>query len=196
MRVIAETEVVPNATDYRLIDRVVIDKFNRFTERNRLTRGLIDWLGFSRAYVPFIPAQRYAGNAAYSYLKLINLALNSFVSMSLLPLRLASYLGAAIIVFTVPLGLFIFVEKYALADRYGFSFSGPAILAVILLFMSGVILSALGLIAMYIANIHAEVMNRPLYVARREQLLESLSLHNAEAAEAVIDGAGEEPRQV
>ena len=187
MKVISETEVVPNATDYRLIDRVVINEFNRFTERNRLTRGLIDWLGFSRSYVAFKPATRNAGEASYSYIKLLKLALNSFVSMSLLPLRVASYLGSAIIAVTVPLGAFIFVEKYILADPYNLNFSGPAILAVILLFMCGVILSAQGLTALYIANIHSEVMNRPLYVARRERLSDSLAEHNEDAADAVIE---------
>ncbi len=184
MGVISETDVVPNATDYRLIDRVVIDEFNRFTERNRLTRGLIDWLGFSRCYVSFKPAKRYAGEAAYSYFKLIQLALNSFISMSLLPLKIASYLGTAIIMVSFPLGLFIFIEKYVMGDPYNFNFSGPAILAVILLFLCGVIISALGVIALYIANIHSEVMNRPLYVARREQLSTSLTEHNEAAVEA------------
>jgi dolichol-phosphate mannosyltransferase len=186
MGIISETEVIPNATDYRLIDRVVIDEFNRFTERNRLTRGLIDWLGFSRSYVSFKPAKRYSGEATYSYFKLIKLALNSFVSMSLLPLRMASYLGTVIILVSLPLGIFIFIEKYAMRDLYHFNFSGPAILAVILLFLCGVIISALGIIALYIANIHGEVMNRPLYVARREGLGESLERRNEEAAEAVI----------
>jgi hypothetical protein len=71
-------------------------------------------------------------------------------------------------------------------DPYHFNFSGPAILAVILLFLCGVIISALGIIALYIANIHGEVMNRPLYVARREGLSESLLQRNEEAADAVI----------
>jgi hypothetical protein len=57
-----------------------------------------------------------------------------------------------------------------LGDPLGFNFSGPAILAVILLFLVGLILIALGLMALYIATIHTEVMNRPLYVARPEVL--------------------------
>lgn len=168
LNAISDVEVVAHATDYRLIDRVVIDEFNRFTERNRLTRGLIDWLGFRRAYVQFTPAQRHAGEAAYGYVKLVQLALNSFISMSLFPLKLAGYLGLVIMLISGPLGLFIFVEKYVMGDPAGLEFSGPAILAVIILFLVGIILVSLGLMALYIATIHAEVMNRPLYVARRE----------------------------
>src|SRR3989344_977649 len=48
MRLIADTELVPHATDFRLLDRIVVDEFNRFTERERMTRGLIDWLGLPR----------------------------------------------------------------------------------------------------------------------------------------------------
>lgn len=167
---ITDVKIVAHATDYRLLDRVVIDEFNRFTERNRLTRGLIDWLGFRRAYVEFIPDHRHAGEAAYGFFKLFNLAIHSFVSMSLLPLKLAGYLGLLIMLFSGPLGLFIFIEKYLLHDPWGLNFTGPAILAVILVFLVGIILISLGLIALYIATIHAEVMNRPLYVARREDI--------------------------
>jgi len=170
INLVSTVEIIAHATDYRLIDRVVIDEFNRFTERNRITRGLIDWLGFERSYIEFTPARRHAGQAAYGYLKLINLAINSVVSMSLMPLKSAGYVGLFIILTSGPLGVFIFVEKYLLADPWGLSFSGPAILAVILTFLVGIILASLGLMALYIATIHAEVMNRPLYVTRRENM--------------------------
>jgi glycosyltransferase involved in cell wall biosynthesis len=95
---ISDVEIRAHATDFRLIDRLVIDEFNRFTEHGRITRGLIDWLGFRRAYVNFTPAKRHAGTAAYSYYSLINLALTSFISMSLFPLKLAGYFGFIITV--------------------------------------------------------------------------------------------------
>lgn len=169
MNTISEVKLVPRATDYRLLDRSVMEAFTSFTERNRITRGLIDWLGFRRAYVEFVPAQRHAGEAAYSLRKLFGLATTSVISMSLLPLKLAGYLGLIIMLIAGPLGLGIFVEKYLLSDPWQLHFSGPAILAVIILFLVGLILASLGLIALYIANIHTEVMNRPLYVMRPER---------------------------
>jgi dolichol-phosphate mannosyltransferase len=171
----AEIEITANATDYRLIDRCVIDHFNRFTEKNRLTRGLIDWLGFRRDFITFKANERRFGTAGYSVLKLIKLAINSFVSHSLLPLRLAGYLGIIIILFSAPMGLFIFVEKYVLSNALGIVFSGSAILVVILLFLVGIVLMSLGLIALYIANIHVEVTGRPLYVIRRHHSERKLS---------------------
>lgn len=167
---ISSVEIRARATDFRLIDRLVIDEFNRFTEHGRIARGLIDWLGFRRSYIEFTPARRHAGTAAYSYYHLINLALTSFISMSLFPLKIAGYLGFIITMLSGPLGLFIFIEKYLLNDPWDLSFSGPAILAVILVFLVGIILISLGLMSLYVAAIHTEVMNRPLYVARPEKV--------------------------
>jgi glycosyltransferase involved in cell wall biosynthesis len=153
---IATVEIVPNSTDFRLLDKVVINEFNRFTERNRMTRGLIDWLGFSRTYVDFIPSKRLYGQAAYNYSALIKLALSTVVSLSFFPL---------IVFISAPLAVFIFIDRYLLANS--FHFSGIAIVAVMLLFLVGVVLICLGLIALYIADIYGEVVNRPLYVEKR-----------------------------
>jgi glycosyltransferase involved in cell wall biosynthesis len=104
MRSIAHTKITPHATDYRLLDRQVLDEFNALTERNRITRGLIDWLGFKREYVYFQQAPRLHGEPTYSFAKLVTLAINSFTSYSLLPLKLAGYLGAFILMTSIPAG--------------------------------------------------------------------------------------------
>lgn len=169
LNLISETKITPSATDYRLIDRMVIDEYKRFTERNRITRGLIDWLGFKRDYVLFRAEPRREGKAGYSLRGLVRLAMHSFVGHSLFPLRLAGYLGALLMLVSGPLGLFIFVEKYVLGDPLGYAFTGAAILGVIIVFLVGVILVSLGLIALYIASIHGETTNRPLYVVRRRK---------------------------
>src|SRR4030043_1515812 len=75
---ISETQIIPNSTDYRLLDQAVILEFCRFTERNRIFRGLIDWLGFKRDYIYFSAPERINSKPSYSLLKLIKLALSSF----------------------------------------------------------------------------------------------------------------------
>lgn len=170
MNIMSTTEVIPHATDYRLVDRQVVEQYNRFTERNRITRGLFDWLGFERDIVHFTPAERKHGTVVYSWRKLYNLAMHSFIGHSAFPLRMAGYLGAIITIVSLPLGIYIFFDRYVLGDPFGLSFSGPAILAVINLFLSGIILLCLGLIARYIENIHNEVNNRPLYVTKKRRL--------------------------
>ncbi len=166
---IAHTKLTAYATDFRLLDREVIDSFNRFTEQNRITRGLIDWLGYRRDYVHFTANERMQGIASYNFIKLLSLAMNSFVSLSLFPLRLAGYLGIIITLFAGIMGLAIFFTKYVWITGWGSSISGSAILAVIIVFLVGIVLMSLGLIALYIANIHSEILNRPMYVLRKKK---------------------------
>jgi len=173
MRTIGNTKITPHATDYRLLDRQVIDVFDSFTERNRITRGLIDWLGFKRTYVYFEQAPRKFGQPTYSFSKLIQLAMNSITAYSLVPLKLAGYLGVFILTVSIPLGLFLVVERFLLGDPLGWGINGTTMLATLILFLVGVMLACLGLISLYIAHIHAEVINRPLYIVRENPRLES-----------------------
>lgn len=164
---IAEINVLPNSTDYRLLDRIVIDEFNRFTENSRMTRALIDWLGFRRDFIYFNANQRIHGKASYNFWKLFKLALNSFISLSLIPLKLAGYLGTFITFFSGLAGFYILLGKYFFHTPFASTFSDAENLAILILFLVGIILMSLGLIALYIANIQGEVINRPLYVIRK-----------------------------
>ncbi|MBR3414686.1 glycosyltransferase family 2 protein, partial [Candidatus Saccharibacteria bacterium] len=76
---------VAGSTDFRLLSRPVIDEFNRLPEHNRITRGLIDWLGFNQKYVKYTYGARLAGKPSYNFKKLFRLAIDSFVSMSTTP---------------------------------------------------------------------------------------------------------------
>lgn len=178
---VSSTNVTPHATDYRLLDRSVIDTFDQMTEHGRITRGLIDWLGYKRDYVEFEAPPRLHGQAAYSIRKLFKLAMDSFTAHSLMPLKFAGYLGAIIIMLAVPLGVFMYVEKYIMNDPYGLQFTGTAMLAVMILFLVGIILFCMGLIALYIARIHTEVMNRPLYVVRERRRPIEMNIEDDEA---------------
>ena len=167
IKLIADIKITPNASDFRLLDRAVIDAFNTFSERGRLTRGLIDWLGFRRDYIYFDSPVRAEGKASYGFIKLMRLAFNSFVSLSLIPLKLAGYLGIIITFIAGLAGLYILFGKYIFHWALASSFSGPAQLAIFITFLVGIILSSLGLMALYIANIHTEILKRPLYVIRK-----------------------------
>jgi len=170
LEIMADTKIVPRATDYRLIDRKVVNQFNRFTEKNRISRGLIDWLGFKRDYIYFQASKRRGGKSRYDFSKLTKLIFSSFVGHSLLPLKLAGYLGVVITLFSGFLGLFVLVNQYLLIKPFSsLIFSGTATLAVFILFLIGIVLVCLGLIALYIANIHQEVINRPIYVLREKK---------------------------
>lgn len=168
MRMISDVPIVPQATDYRLLDRQVIDAFNKMTERSRLTRGLIDWLGFKRRLLYFEADERIEGKASYSTFKLFKLAITSIISLSLFPLRVASYLGVGIIFVSGILGIFMLLDRFLF--NWEFNFSGTAILADIILFLIGVVLIALGLLAFYIGSIYKETQGRPMYIVRKNRL--------------------------
>lgn len=176
---VSHTAITPHASDYRLVDRKVIKVFCKMTERNRMTRGLIDWLGFHRGYVHFEAPPRQAGTASYGYRQLFRLAVNSLTAYSLLPLKLAGYLGAFILVTTAPVGAFLMIETYVMNDPLNWQITGTAMLAIMILLLIGIVLGCIGLVALYIARIHDEVSNRPLYVVRSKMGAD------AEAAEPV-----------
>lgn len=193
MSMIGQSKITPHATDYRLLDRQVVEAFKKLTEHNRITRGMIDWLGFRRAYVPFEQEARRHGKPTYSMRKLISLAINSFTSYSLVPLKLAGYLGVIILSLSVPTGLFMYAERYILNDPLNLLISGTDMLAIIVVFLVGVVLACLGLISLYIASIHAEVVNRPLYIVRERsrrqattQLLEPAALADTAPKRGVL----------
>jgi len=168
MATISEVEMIPNSTDFRLIDRKVINVFNQCTERTRITRSLISWLGFKTSFIEFEARERANGKASYSTLKLIKLALSSFVAMSLFPLKIAGYLGIFITSTSGLLLLFILLEKLIFNDPWHFTWL--AFLVVSILFLAGIILSCLGLIALYIGAILQDVSGRPLYVVRSKNI--------------------------
>ncbi len=159
----SDTYIKPNTTDFKLIDRKVINELKKFTERNRMFRGLIDWLGFKTDYIEFVAPERVRGKATYSLKKLCSLAINSLTSFSLFPLRIAGYLGVFITAVSFVLLCVMFVCNFILKNGL---FTSIAFVIVSNTIILGIVLIALGLIALYIGQIHDEVVNRPLYVIR------------------------------
>jgi len=161
-------ELIPGSTDYRLLDLKVANEFKKLNERNRMTRSLIDWLGFKRSYIYFDANERQHGVASYTFKKLFELAVNTFVSLSALPLFLAGYLGLIFIVLSTLTGAFIFIEQFLLMDPLGLNVSGSALLGLLTLFLIGIVLSSQGLIGVYVSRLIAESQSRPLFVVREE----------------------------
>jgi polyisoprenyl-phosphate glycosyltransferase len=183
---ISNTQITPHASDYRLLDHKVVQAFCRMTEHNRITRGIIDWLGFRRGYVHFEAPPRAAGTASYGYRQLIRLAVNSLTAYSLLPLRLAGYLGGFILLTATPITGFLMIVTYVMNDPWAWQITGTAMLGLMTLIMIGIVLGCMGLVALYIAHIHAEVSNRPLYVVRREITRENQQMAAALQTEEVM----------
>jgi len=158
------SEIVPRSTDFRLIDKDVRTEFLRFTERNRITRGLIDWLGFKRDYIIFESPARIAGKASYRTSQLVKLAMNSFVSLSLRPLYFFGWTGVAITVLALFSGIFILVEQFIIGDPLSLKFTGSALLGIFISFLVGLVLVSEGMIAVYLSHVHGQTQDRPLFV--------------------------------
>lgn len=166
----ASTHIVPKSTDFRLIDRVVQQAFAQMTERNRITRGLIDWLGYERDYIEYVANARQHGDAGYSFRSLVKLAVDSVVSLSVSPLYIAAYLGAFVLPVSVLLFLFM-VSDAILRDPLNLRLTGGAYVLVLMLFLIGVLLLSQGIIGLYLSHIHSETQNRPLYIVDEQHSL-------------------------
>ena len=157
---------VKGDTDFRLIDRKVIDAFTQLRDHNRVTRSLLNWLGFSTYYIDFKADERAAGTAGYSFKKLFRLAIDGMTTMSMRPLLFASVAGGFTFVLGILLGSTMLIEQFILDDPLNLGFSGTAYLAVFILITTGLLLIGQGIQGAYLANIYNESRNRPLYVIR------------------------------
>lgn len=160
---------VPGSTDFRLMDRAVVDEFNRLSEHNRITRGLIDWLGFKQEYIKYTYGARLAGKPSYGMKKLFKLAIDSFVSMSTTPLVVLGYLGLIITFLSGILGLFVIIQQYILGDPLGLYWNGAVQMAIFITFLIGIVLISQAITALYISHIHAETQSRPLYIINKKE---------------------------
>ncbi len=151
------------ASDFRLIDRAVQQDFCRLTEHRRISRGLIDWLGYNQEYIGYTEAPRHAGQPTYSYRKLFSLAIDSAISLSISPLYITAYIGVVVLPLATLLGLGMLVD-WVLRDPLHLHATGSAYLIVMVLWLIGILLVSQGIIGLYLSHIHTETQNRPLYV--------------------------------
>jgi glycosyltransferase involved in cell wall biosynthesis len=157
-------KLLPGSTDFRLIDASVRQAFLALTETDRITRGLIDWLGFQREFIYFQANARQQDSASYSRRKLMKLAANSFTSLTPTPLYVFGFLGVAITLVALVLGASVFVEQLLLGDPWHWKFTGTAMLSILLLFLIGIVLMSQGILSLYISHLHSQSKQRPLYI--------------------------------
>jgi dolichol-phosphate mannosyltransferase len=163
MSKISGVKMRAQTTDFRLYDKKVIQVFRNVTERQRMFRGIMDWMGFKTTYVQFKANARQEGEAGYSYLKLWHLAINSITSFSLWPLRITGRIGVLITLSSGGLLLWMLFNYLMVSKAL---YSPLAFVVVANTFLIGLVLMSIGLVALYVGSIHTEVINRPLYIVR------------------------------
>ncbi|MFT0532984.1 glycosyltransferase family 2 protein [Castellaniella hirudinis] len=164
MRTSGGLTVPPNAGDFRLMDRVVVDALLRLPERDRFMKGLFAWVGFEAEPMPYTPAQRRHGRTTFRPLKLLRFAVDGLTAFTTWPLRLLSLLGACLSLAAFAYGLYIIVTYLIFGDPV----RGWPTLITVVLFFSGVNLMSLGVVGEYIARIFTEVKARPVYLVREK----------------------------
>jgi glycosyltransferase involved in cell wall biosynthesis len=156
-------------SDFRLLDRTVVDAIVAMPERRKFLRGLVSWAGFKQSAIEYEPAVRYAGTSKYSYKRLFRLAFDGLFSFSLLPLRAVLILGG----FATMLGLiYAGLALSVVAFRWpvpGFTPAPPGWLSTMMMvvFFGGVQLVVLGFVGEYLGRVYEEVQHRPVYIVRR-----------------------------
>jgi dolichol-phosphate mannosyltransferase len=161
-RRLADIDIPVDVGDFRLVDRRALEAFKAMRENNRFVRGMFSWIGFRQVGVPYTRDERHAGTTKYPLRKMLKFAADGIVGFSKVPLRAALQAG-----FVVSAGAFLFGIAALVAKFAGFyHVSGLASLAVVTAFLGGMQLVVLGVMGEYIARIHEEVKNRPLYIVR------------------------------
>jgi glycosyltransferase involved in cell wall biosynthesis len=163
MRNWGQVELPPDTGDFRLMSRRAVDALLKLREQHRFMKGLFAWVGFPSKPVFYDRAPRAAGETKWNYWKLWNLAIEGFTSYSVLPLKLATYVGAVVALLAALFGIVVVVRTLAA----GGSPAGYPSLLVVVLLLGGTQLIFLGVIGEYLGRVFNETKQRPLYLVER-----------------------------
>ena len=158
----SEVRITPGGSDFRLMDRQAVDALNRFRERARFIRGMVNNLGFRYTTLEFVAPPRFAGHSKFSLRKMLRFALDGITAFSRVPLRLALYVGCIAGLGSILLIGHVIYVKYIVQDAV----PGWTTLAAAEFFLGGVELIGIGIVGEYVGRIFDEVKQRPLYIIR------------------------------
>lgn len=154
--------ILQNVGDFRLLDRICIDALCSMRESQRYTKGMFQWIGFKKKEFTFDQDDRVAGNTKWSYIKLLNLAIDGITSYTTSPLKIATVMGLIVSLCAFIYMLFVLIKAMAVGDPV----AGYPTIMVVMLFLGGVQLLSLGIIGEYVGRIFNETKNRPAYFVR------------------------------
>lgn len=159
LRSLSDASIPEDTGDFRLINRNVLEVFNRMPEQERFIRGMISWVGFDQRPIIYDREPRAAGKSKYPLRKMLRFAANAVTSFSTRPLRLASYLGLLVGCLCL-----LAIVYLLLAHFKGQTVPGWTSLIVIVLFVGALQLFVLGIIGEYLGRLFLESKGRPLYI--------------------------------
>ena len=161
---LSEVPLPLDTGDFRLVDRKVIDAFNRLPERNKYIRGLISWVGFRQVPIYYERSERFAGQTKYSLRKMLRFARTSLLYFSNKPLRIASSVGLTAVLISLLLAAWV---TYTLIFEPGRLVQGWASIIIAVLFFGGVQMLTIGILGEYLSSIFNEIKGRPEYIIEK-----------------------------
>ena len=153
-------------SDFRLMDKRVVDELKLINEYEIFFRGMVKWVGFKQKGIPYTPNERLTGEASYSFFRLFKLAVGGIMAFSVRPLYIATGLG---LFFSVSALLYIPYVLISLFNGYDAA-SGWASLIATVAFFGGLQLLVLGIIGSYLGKIFMQTKQRPTYIVRATNL--------------------------
>lgn len=151
-----------DASDFKLLDRRVLDALLSLEERQTFFRGMSAWVGFKRATIKFIVAERSGGTTKWPKIALVKLAINAISSFSSVPLQVVTCLGAVFFLGAVGMAFQTIYNKL-----FGYAVSGFTTVILLQLIIGSCIMISLGIIGIYISKIYNEVKMRPRHIVSR-----------------------------
>jgi glycosyltransferase involved in cell wall biosynthesis len=156
-------DIPPDAGDFRVMDRRVVEALKRLPERHRFMKGLYAWVGFRSVGIPFEVRSRAGGTTSFSMRRLQSLAITGITAFSNLPLRIGGAVGAVIALLAFVWGGWIVIERLV----FGQPIQGFATLAASVLLFAGIQLISIGVLGEYLGRVYDEVKARPTYLVAR-----------------------------
>lgn len=153
-------QIPAHAGDFRLMDRAVVDALNALPERNRFMKGLYAWVGFRSSAMDYEPLPRLQGQSSYGLLGSFRLAFTGILAFSIAPLRFMTLVGLLLALGALGYGCWVMLSYFI----WGISVPGYATIVVGMMFLSGIQLLSIGVLAEYVGRIYEEVKQRPLYL--------------------------------
>jgi glycosyltransferase involved in cell wall biosynthesis len=163
MRHAGRVRLPEDTGDFRLMSRRVVEAVCRLREHHRFMKGLFAWVGFPATAVLYDRAPRGAGESKWNYWRLWNFALEGITSFTVMPLKVATYLGLIVALLSVAYGTQVIVKTLL----FGNPVAGYPSLLTVILFLGGVQMMTLGVIGEYLGRIFNETKRRPLYLVER-----------------------------
>jgi glycosyltransferase involved in cell wall biosynthesis len=160
---ISSSKIEENVGDFRLLSREIVDNIKSLPERNLFMKGILSWVGGKTEIVEYTRSERSAGTSKFNGWKLWNLALEGITSFSTLPLRVWTYVGFGVSLFSLSYAIWMIIDKLI----WGNPVPGYPSIMTAVLFLGGIQLVGIGVLGEYIGRIYIETKKRPKYIIKR-----------------------------